>query len=370
MNFEYFLEKDDFLCYSLLQQLIHQAEPIITTSQALQQLQISSYQLNKIIKSLNDEFQQISSHSQSKIETPDKNLIRGTNLSTTLLQQVSLGYLKRSSIFTVFQYQFIYSNMISKTDCMKQHFLSKTNFYGNEARLKEILRKSHFTQNTSMIADPEYAIRLHLFQFFYTAFNGVDSPFPELNEVTDHAISILADSFHFSNSPTQVAKLSIFLKIWLLRIRNQGLIQQSLTASVAQTTPLDKLAVISPIFEQLQIRPTQVELEYLFTFLVTQNYITAPNGFFVAEEMPVPYKLTDQLMQMVKSSRMFTNVTTVDLSDLRQAILAIHVRLITFYVEPTTFISMDQISFFKETYPLFDDLIKQFIDRLFKNQQL
>ena len=44
----------------------------------------------------------------------------------------------------------------------------------------------------------------------------------------------------------------------------------------------------------------------------------------------------------------------VDDNQLENSLLSIHFQFATFYIEPTTFISPDQVQFFAELYPAFD----------------
>lgn len=50
--------------------------------------------------------------------------------------------------------------------------------------------------------------------------------------------------------------------------------------------------------------------------------------------------------------------------DLTGQLLRVNLQFTTFYVEPTTFISPNQIDFFRELYPIFDLLIRDFIKQL------
>ncbi|WP_156319218.1 hypothetical protein [Secundilactobacillus paracollinoides] len=51
-----------------------------------------------------------------------------------------------------------------------------------------------------MVEDPEFTIRLHLFQLYYTLFNDIDDPFPDLTTSSRSywtvTISVLTGHLH------------------------------------------------------------------------------------------------------------------------------------------------------------------------------
>ena len=103
------------------------------------------------------------------------------------------------------------------------------------------------------------------------------------------------------------------------------------------------------------------ELNYLYTFLMVQNYLPVDATVFNPQIMPVAAKLTDQFMSNVVAHHILVDPQQLSQLPLRDKIFNIHIQFTTFYIEPTTFVDASQVSFFQESYPLFDEIVSSFI---------
>lgn len=313
MNLNQFFEKEDLLAYSLLQQLVARPSMAITVNEVLVNESISQYQLNKAISTLNNDLSNLQNGDPSMIELPEKNIIQGINLTTTVIQELRLVYLKRSTLFLVFEYQFIYSNRISKTNFMQQHFISKTSFYNTQLQLRALLRKANCYQFTGLVDDQEYSIRLHLFQIFYIAFSGIEHPFAKLEDATKKVVNQIEQQFECKTTPTQQAKLNIFLKIWLLRIKNDCHIKEPIIADLKFETPmLQKLDHIKQIIgAEFNLTIDQQEANYLLSFLITQGYIDDAAQRISPVMLPLAYSMTDKLLQRISASHVLVDTSAL-----------------------------------------------------------
>ncbi|PIO83831.1 hypothetical protein BSQ39_09745 [Loigolactobacillus backii] len=369
MNYKLFFEKEDLISYSLLQVISQQPNGKITENEVLLDFSISSYRVQHVLETLNHDLKNVKSNVSSYIDTSEKKLLHGINITTTVVQSIRLMYLKHSLLYAMFEYHFIYSNQLSNAAFMKKNFISKTTFYNSQNKLKDILQQEDFYQVSSEFGDNEHAIRLHLFQFFYTAFNGIDNPFAELDAPADQIIESIQTKFQVAITPTQRTKLLIFLKTWILRMKNQCFVTKPMLAE----TKLDALdhqlldQIQAILSKALTLPVGQIELDYLETFLVIQGYKPGYSELTSKMTMPLAYSWATDLMTQVKQSQMLLDNDALKTTTLESAILRINIQFTTFYVEPTTFISLDQVSFFKETYPLFDQVISHFIQTLHSN---
>lgn len=363
MDYTLFFEKNDQLSYMLLQRFYAKRDRLVTISSVLDQLPISEYKLSQLLTSINRDLDKIQYSNHSQITTPEKNVLKGENITKTVLNEIRLVYLKRSVLFALFQYNFLQSKMVSKATFMKKHFISKTKFYSTEVQLRSILNDSDFYNSPNIVNNYEYVLRLHIFEFFYTAFNGIDSPFEDLNVKINNLIIRIQAQFSFLIKPVQKSKLEIFLKVWILRMQNGHYINDRIIPP-AHVTPAvrEKLTSIQKFIEdQFNCKLRGEENNYLYTFLLTQEYVDGLQDVLTKDDYPLAYDLSDQLINALKTEGGLSDPDSFDTTQLYKNLSRIHLQFITLYIEPTTFISLDQINFFKQTYPILHAIINHFI---------
>ncbi|WP_243674427.1 hypothetical protein [Lentilactobacillus kisonensis] len=133
----------------------------------------------------------------------------------------------------------------------------------------------------------------------------------------------------------------------------------------------EKLTSIqSFIKEHFHVNLNDGEMNYLYTFLLTQEYTHGIQQVLTQTDYPLAYKLTDDLINEVKDQGALSDPQRFDPEKLFVSLTAIHLRFITLYIEPTTFISLDQIDFFKQTYPIFHVIINRFIEHIKDQKKL
>lgn len=369
MNYNLFFEEDDSLYYDILQQLVHSNEQKISEPQLLEQMSLTAYKLHKAITTINNDLMSISSTQHPVyLDEPEKGLLRGNHLTTVVIQKIGLIYLQRSNIFSAFEYNYIYDHQYSKTDYMKENYISNATFYHAEGRMKKVLKHIDFGQINNPNTSPEYRVRLHLFQLYYPAYNGIESPFADLDSLIEMLVDELQSVCDIRYTPTQLNKLSIFLKIWILRMNGEHEIGTTLLTLSKNESAERFESVRSIIASEYLITASDDELDYLYTFLLIQGYMTAPPATFSREAMPTAHKLTDHFMEIAHQEKFLADPDKLDVSPLRDEIFKINVQFTTFYVEPTTFVDPSQVSFFQESYPIFDGIISRFIKTVHNKQ--
>lgn len=366
MNYTLFFEKNDQLSFNLLQKFAVGRNQILTQEAILETVPVSEYKLGQLLETLNQDLASVTSTTDSHIDAIDKNVYRGNNITTTAVHEIRLMYLNRSVLFSLFNYNLLMANRESKEAFRKAHFISKTKFYATQLELRDILSHSEFYDSPSVIKDTEYVTRLRLFEFFYTAFNGIDSPFPEMDIRVNNLIINIQAQFNFVIKPVQRTKLEIFIKIWVLRILNNAPMTVEIIPKQNLSRQLtERLNNIQSSFKHyFQHTLSDLELNYLYAFLVTQQYVPGIQNVLDQKNFPLAYELSDQFVEAVQSSDVLVNTAHLDDQHLRDTLISIHLRFTTFYVEPSTFISFNQIDFFRETYPIFHTLVNYFIQAI------
>lgn len=362
MDFRDLLEKDDLNCYVLLTMFVEEETLTLLENDLLKRINLSVYKFRHLIDQMNEDFIELSLKRTPHFEYIEKNIIKLNNFDNYAMQAIRLKYIKRSDTFAVFEYRFIYSNQITKTKFMTDRYISRTNFYAADRNLDRIMKKSDFFHFAGAIRDREHAIRLHLFQFYYVIFNELDTPFEKLDAPCEEIMSLLEEYFHIEIAPSQYVKVSIFLRIWLLRIQNSHFLKEKielnskLISSYSELFSAVKNVLIKNEFKVISIN----EFNYVMVFLMTQGYI-ASQLLSSNLNLNVAEDLTKRLLEKIHTTQVIDNNAEFDDVQLKKSLFQINTQFLTFYVEPTTFISMEQVSFFIETVPLFHKVVNDFI---------
>lgn len=366
MNESALFNAEDQASYRILQAISNAVNQSLAETTLQEQFGLTKYKLNKLFDSLNADLVAVSSKTPSYLDDLEKGYWRAHHLTKVILQKLRVMYLKRSYEFTVFEYQFFFSNRTPKSKYMKEHFISNAKFYEASAQLKNDLADDFLSPHDP--ADTEFATRLALFQFYFVAYNGIASPFKELDATVAALIRTLEAQLDVALLPTQTTKLRFFLKIWLLRMMNNQHIEKVLPGALTLPSAGGKLDGIHQILPK-QFGVTAAELDYLYAFLAIWHYLPTETeaDLISAARLPKAAQMTDEFLTLVQTHHILEEGNHADLSALKTALFGLHVQMVTFYLAPTTFIDDQQITFFANLYPGFDALILTFISQLAKH---
>ncbi|MCI1894939.1 MAG: hypothetical protein LKJ29_09140 [Lactobacillus sp.] len=355
--------QEDATNFRVLQKLSAQPSLLMATERIQAEFGQTKYKLNKMFDTLNADLVEVSDDTPSYLDDLDKGHWRGHHLTKVVMQRLRLLYLQRSYLFTVFEYQYFFSNRYPKTAYMRDHYISNAKFYETAEHLKHLLKQEEFLP-PHPAEDEEFATRLALFQLYFVAYNGVASPFAELEGTVAQITRLLESQFHHTLMPTQVTKLQFFLKIWLLRMLNGQHTGKALPGSQTIASHPDQLNGLHRILPA-SFGLDDHELDYLYAFLVTWHYLPAAEekAALAGAQLPVADHLTKDFLQLIADYHLLDEPAHENAA-IEAALQGLHVQITTFYLAPTTFIDDDQISFFRNLYPAFDHLILTFIARL------
>lgn len=348
--------------FAITQLFLNQQSALLTTEHLVDLFELTKYQLSTIYDNLNDDLWNASGDLHATIDDSQKGVWRVKNVTSQVLQNLGIMYFERSPLRPVFEYRYLYSEVMSKADYISQIGTATSSFYKDEKKLNHILTEEHFEEDAYTIADKEHTIRLHLFQFYYSIFNGTDESLGELDEPIERLVHDITSYYHVQLKPTQSDKLRVFLYIWIMRTKNDHHVYR---APIETDSHINDINCLDDcIHEDLVgiIKPSQADTTYLYSFLIIQNLLSQQPITLAPRVKQPANKFTDQLINTVKLLALIDE--HYDLAALRESILAINVQLMTFYIEPVTFIDNDQISFFQELYPTFDVIISAFIQQL------
>lgn len=328
MNFTALFNQSDQTTYAILQALMQRTDLTRTTTSLAADYDLTPYQLNKYFETINADLQTVTTGTPAYLDASQRGVWRAHGLTTYMVQRIGLLALQRSNLFIVFEYEFFYKNRLAKRDYINQHAISTPNFYLMTNSLHTLLANEHFYAATGGATNPESIIRLHLFELYYTAYTGVATPFAELNASVEPLLQCCADFIGHPLRPTQVTKLSLFIKIWQLRIQNgETLTADALTLSAL---PAESQTFIAQLQAVTTPAPSAREAGYLLAFLLTQQFAPLPDAA-LATTFPAVKPLTANFMGLLTAQSALIDCSRLDLDRLTASLNQLHLQLVTFF---------------------------------------
>ncbi|MCI2033843.1 MAG: hypothetical protein LKJ69_10755 [Lactobacillus sp.] len=366
MHYRELFEPNDTQYYQLLQRFLRAPGQQLAISTVMVDLDWTKYKATKAFTTLNNDLAVIGGDQPAFLDEYDHGVWHANHVSTLTLQQLGLLYLQRSSLMPVFEYHFFYSQRMTKTDYMEATHFANSVFYAAEKKITKQIATLETPQSAPLITDAEHSIRLQLFQLYYAAYNGLAAPFAELDDQLTQVVAALASVCQTHWQPTQVDKLKIFLAIWLLRIKDQHPINTQLLAHLAIARRPEGFVEAITAHVGDWVTPTETELDYLYSFMVIQQFIPEPDLSQLVDvhSVPLAFQLTADLLQELTATQLLKDGVVLADTGIEPLLFNLNLQLATFYIEPTTFIAADQIGFFQDLYPEFDLLISHFLQRL------
>lgn len=364
MNYSFLFAKNDAISYQILVAFNTRENKMISKREIGQTNHFTNYQLHKYYDLINTDLRAVAGEANPHLEEVEGLSWQAYDLNNYVLQRIAVLYLHRSQLYTALVYRFFYENLYTKREYIDANYMSTSVFYRSLDRLDKALSTNHFILPTSVSDNPEYPVRLTLFQLYYSMYNTGEEPFPELNEMTDQIMTLVQENTPSELKQTELTKLSVFARIWQLRMCNKNLLKSDLFPKIKPNASNQKL------FKQLtdllapQVKLTQPEFNYFYTFLISQGYYGDTQLAETAGQFPNVIEMSNHFMQIILSQDEVANTKLVNGDLLWRQLLSIHLRLAAFYVEPSTFVDASQINFFAELFPAFNQVVNEMVHSL------
>ncbi|MCH5463037.1 hypothetical protein HC026_11420 [Lactobacillus sp. LC28-10] len=299
MDYLAFLEKNEHCKLDILGLLAKDEKHRVQTKEILDNLSITAYKLNKLCKELIEDLQQIDQcHCQLKL---DGSSLVCEDADYSIYQQLQLSYLKQSIRFQIFEYEYLDQQKETRQKFLHDHYLSQSKFYSERAKVEAILEKQALVkaQPANINMHPELIDRIKITNVYYYFFNGIDDPFPELNNQASRFYNFLAMTFGLSMTPSKQLKLRMFFQIQAKRLAARKFMNIRNIVTLEQDERIDLLKEFYlKNVKHSDESDTDSELSYLLLFLRSQHILDS-----------VPVKLSNQVQQyFVRGSQQFGQV--------------------------------------------------------------
>jgi hypothetical protein len=359
--FDFLLSKNDRICLNILRLLAQDPAHTVNKQTFIDQFDLSSFRLNNLFENMNVDLATIPGPNPRYLDEAVKGMYHAHSVDTMAIQQLTLLYFKRSTKLQIFEYNFFYDTQQTVKEYEHQHFITSPVFYRINGQLKQDLQNHEFFDITGINQEHEFIVRLRLFQFYYTTYNGVDVPFTELDDLTKRVMATLNDYLVTQLLDTQQVKLGILIKIWIMRLRNQGAMTQSILSPTLRGETYQTLQerIQDILGEDISI--SNPEMDYFYSFLITQGFLANISVPYIEENFPDAVTIANDFISRFQQKPFLTEAADLSTTNLYADLLQINLQFTLFYVEPTTFIDASKISFFRNLYPTFDLAIREFL---------
>lgn len=364
------MDKQDRISFEVLLELKAASNEPVNMGSVLEALDLTPYLLKTAISNVNSDIAETFDTHDVGILTIENTLLQGQNISNLVIQRLKLLYISRSSLLPAFEYHMFFDKLLTPGQYAGKTWVSRAAFYRNVKNVKSILKKEFKVSNKSLINN-EFQCRLNLFQLYYDIYSGFNTPFSNLDDLVQDIINVCKPYFDRPLRLSEQFKFSIFLRIWILRHRNQGF-NTDLTVRIETENKC-----YNELFHDLKkvmgtkFNLDQYEMSYLYGFLLAKQFITRDDAYEISENFPLASSLTTNFLKYFKASSVTDEpIDETTESALEKDLLNVNLQLTSFYIEPMTFIRKNSMKFFKKSYPSFDIVVNRFFNELKKQDNM
>jgi hypothetical protein len=342
---------------SFLERNHNKSNDIVVISKAVNS---TPRQLVALLKGVNADLREIFPTDNIYVAEVKKSVWEVHNFSKLTLEQISLAFLRRSSMFMVFEYLVFYTDILSPHQYVQKRHVSRAVFYRRLKQAERLVR--HFlVEDIAEKPGSEFQNRLLLFQLYYSAFKGYGEPLPELDPLINAVIDVCEPFFSHALRTSQRAKLSIFLRIWIMPQRNKKInsLESIQVDENNQQYPKLFAGLKQALSRNFQLSDS--EMNYLYGFLLAKQYVEPTSDAEITNNFPLAAAVSDDLINLIRDFQIMDHFDPSVERRLRHDFTEVNLQLTSFYIEPMTFIRESSSKFFGKTYPSFDITIVRFM---------
>lgn len=305
MSYWSLLEQDDQATLALVWLLESAPGNAMLVTDVMTQLSLSRYKLNKSVEESQKIFNEMPELIDWQIELKH-GLVGLQNATFAGFRILQLHLLKRNMTYKILFFEYFVRRHGDRRHFFDNAHISQARYYALRSQIQtEFHTQDAFQNLVGVSVHPEFAKRADLTSFCYYYFSGIESPFPELEEVSSHFLNFLAMTLKLSLTPSQRLKLKLFFQVQVQRIHG---FHDLNTRSSVQLENNQTTGFIVNFYNHYvpNIENTDVssEVTYLYLFLLSQKMI---------DDVPLKLeaKLTKRLNLAVQESQKYLNQTPI-----------------------------------------------------------
>ncbi|GGC97177.1 helix-turn-helix domain-containing protein [Enterococcus wangshanyuanii] len=354
MDYLAFLDDEDRDKLTVLMTLQSYNDQYLTQKRLIEQTGLSKFLLEKYLKELNLECPEL----MISDELYDEMSYHA--ISNDTVQKIQHMYAQRSLKFRFFVEVLIEEKTVKKFQ--EEQHIAKTTLYQIRTKVLNSLKKEKILIQKNKMIGPEMHVRSIIFDVVSYFYFGESYPFSsQCRNEAKQLLQLLISYFNLDLTFFQKKKLSLFIHIVQIRIKNQHMINENLCMinEKTQQTYQRQLTMIeqllAPSLESTS--ESSKESNYLLTFLFVSEMLDLELTF--NKEMFSKTKETAQTL-LNSLSRQF-QVKDSQKKELYDSFLKKLLSLSIFRQNYTTFVDTAAYSYFAEVYSSLHRLILHFI---------
>lgn len=365
------MNKRDLLAYQLLQFFSQNNVKPISTSSLAEIFNTTPYKIEASIATLNADLQAITANDQSVFisEKNYKGMWDSQNLFQIVVDKIKLYYIERSTSFRAMEYLLFYNDLITPKKYIPKAFSSRAVFYRQLTLVKQLLTDEFDSLDIQTDKDREFQIRLEIIELYEQIYKGLKEPFPELDPLINAIFDALKPFFKHQLQHGEKFKLSIFLRIWILRHNNHKYVR--LTApNLFKNQRYDQIYRVLKQTLGWHFKLTNSEMLFLYGFLLNQEYLDYVGVPKAAFNYQLINQITDDFVTWLKTFNVLVEFPAEVEQALRRDLTNVNLKLFSYYAELLDATYKKSVHTLQENYPTFDILIRRFWQNLAKQPEV
>ncbi|OJG97814.1 hypothetical protein RV18_GL003828 [Enterococcus termitis] len=354
MNYLDFLDDEDRERLTVLMTLQSYNDQYLTQKRLIELTGLSKFLLEKYLTELNHDCPELAISNELYDE------LTYQAISNDMIQKVQHTYAKRSLRFRFFIEVLVEEKTLKKFQ--EEQHIAKTTLYLIRNKVLNCLKQEKLLIQKNKLIGPEMHVRSIIFDIVSYFYFGEKYPFSRENtEEVKQLSQLLVSYFGLDLTFFQKKKLSLFIHIVRIRIKNHHAIKENLCSVSDQAQQLYKrqLTMIEQTLTSvtdLSDRPFK-ETNYLLTFLFVSEMLKIELNF--NKELFTQTKIAAQAL-LTQLSKQFL-VKDSQKEALYDSFLKKLLSLSIFRQSYTTFVDTAAYSYFAEVYSSLHKLILRFV---------
>lgn len=300
------LRDTEIIKIKILKILISLPNHAISNKEVTKQTGVSQFRLQNLIEELDTEINQHITDANVSFEY-DNNYLVAHNLTFSHVRLLRLEYIVNSNSFKILRYNQFENNQLPLHEFLGTNGIGQPNYYHLRKELEPVLeRKTIFANVPTYIDNFEYVKRRKLASLFYSYYEDIRDPFPEVSDTVDHLIKMIDGYMPVELSKANTAKLRVCISVQLMRIKNENFLKNySVPMSLKIEKLTQKFAEVYQNFTDDARIDVQAESIFLLSVCYSQIVVKEPEKYqdfvefnsYVQNKNQALYTFIDKLLR-------------------------------------------------------------------------
>lgn len=370
LKIEGFLEIEDLYKLKIAEILNSRRQEHSSIELLVELLGVSKFKITKYIQEMFEDLATLGENID--IKKINKGELSGINVPTKVVRLLRVKYVNRSKIFLLFNDMLL--GRVTLGQFSQKNYVSRSKTYEVRNRLASLLKGFSIKIQDGAFVGDEGQLRKIAYEVYYYYFNGADIFFPKpIMELKKKIKNNLEKNFDLNLVLTKEIKIDLFLSILSIRISRKNYLNNHslvvLKDSGISGSYLKKEDTIYKMFSGFNVSLKEEalnELDFILLFLICEGCISN-EGKVIERELnneikKISKELTKEVLLGIEFDDMVTKEQKIKLKKkINESFTLIHFQRYYSFHSILTFNTDQQIYYFKEAYPQYHNLVRNFL---------